>query len=253
MRAFLWARLGPMQLPREFKEDFVGDVMVALWQRRTDADPASTIHRMVGLARTILEGKLVDYWRHQEILDERTVDAPRTYAEDAPDADEAEGQPTYVEELRPLRSLMPDDALDAKQQMEHLNEVATEIGFTDDDVEDLYAVTWDSNATYEELAEERGMTPGALRTRLHRLSKAASESWDRKVKRRLILPLLLLAMLLLYVLAAIGPARKPPPPPAPLPEPTVHQVAPVTPAPTVTTTPRSAPMDDGAGRKPHMR
>jgi hypothetical protein len=55
-------------------------------------------------------------------------------------------------------------------------------------------------------------------------------------------------MLLLYALATIGPARNPPPP-APLPAPTVHQVAPV--APTATT--EAVPVDDGAGRKPHPR
>jgi len=250
VRAYLWARLGPIRIPRQEKEDLIGTTVEVLWQRRTSRDPARTLARVLGLAKTVLEGKLVDYWRHQAIVDEDIVDAPGPRAEGPTARGKPWDQPTYVEEVRPPRSFTPEETLDAKQQMQHVNEVAAKIGLTDDDVEDMYAMAWDGEATYEELAAARGMTPGALRTRLHRLQKAVREGWDRRVKRTLILTLLLLAMLLLYVLAAIGPARNPPPPPAPLPEPTVNQVAPV--APTATT--QATPVDDGTGRKPpHVR
>ena len=246
VRASLWARVGPVKMPRPDKEDLVGQVLEILWLRRANDDPARTLPRILGLARTIADGKLVDYWRHKEVVDEDIVDAPRSHDDDAPLHD---GQPTYVEELRPPRSFLADDALDAKQRMQYVNEVAAKIGLTDEDVEDMFALTYDAEASYEELAAERGMTPGALRTRLHRLQKAVSEGWARKVKRTLILTLLLLAMLLLYALAAIGPARNPPPP-APRPEPTVQEVAPV--APTATATAMES-VDVDPGRKPGGR
>ena len=252
VRAFLWARLGPIRIRRGDKEDLITSVLDALWRRRTDRDPASTVPRMLGLAWTILQGKLVDYWRHADLVSEVFVDAPRVHKEDdpPPPRDKRGEQPTYVEDLRPPRSMNAEDALHAKQQMQYVNEVAGKIGLTDDDVEVMYAVTYDSKASYEELAAERGMTAGALRTRIHRLQKAVREGWDRRVKRTLILTLLLLAMLLLYVLAAIGPGRKAPPPPAPLPEPPVHEVAPVAPTATVTT---QVPQDEEPRKGPKPR
>ena len=249
VRAYLWARLGPIRIARTDKEELIDAVFEVLWKRRTSRDPARTLPRMLGFARTILEGKLVDYWRHQDAVHEDIVDAPQTSVEDRPPSgSKSWEQPTYVDEVRPPRSFTPEDSLHAKQQMQYVNEVAGKIGLTDDDVEVMFAIAWDETATYEELAAERGMKPGALRTRIHRLQKAVREGWNKRVKRTLILTLLLLAMLLLYVLAAIGPARKPPPP-APLPEPTVHEAAPVAP----TTTTLSVPTDDEPGRKPHVR
>lgn len=246
MRAFLWGRLRPIHIPDPDKENLVGAVLATLWQRRTDRYPVRTLDRMQGLGRTILEGRVVDYWRRQKTAAARTVDAPRTTpARDAvPLPDKPWNQPNYVEELRPPRSITPEDALHAKQQMQYVNEVAAKIGLTDDDVEVMFAITWDEKASYEELAAERGVKPGALRTRIHRLQKAVREGWNRRVKRTLILTLLILAMLLLYALATIGPAHNPPP--APLPAPTVNQVAPVAPT-------EAVPADDGAGRKPHPR
>ena len=246
VRAYLWARLGPVLIPRQEKEELVGTVVEVLWQRRTSRDPASTLARMMGLARTVLDGKLVDYWRHQATVAEDIVDAPRNGTEDRPASGKSWEQPSYVEELRPPRSITPEDSLHAKQQMQYVNEVAAKIGLTNDDVEVMFAIAWDEEATYEELAAERGMKPGALRTRIHRLQKAVREGWNRRVKRTLVLTLLLLAMLLLYVLAAFGPARKPPPP-VPMPEPTVNEVAPIAP-----TTEQVKP-DVPTGRKPQVR
>jgi DNA-directed RNA polymerase specialized sigma24 family protein len=246
VRAYLWARLGPVRIPRQEKEELIGAVFEVLWQRRTSRDPARTLARLMGLARTVLEGKLVDHWRHQAAVAEDIVDAPRTTIEDRHASGKSWEQPNYVDELRPPRSFTPEDSLHAKQQMQYVNEVAAKIGLTDDDVEVMFAITWDEEASYEELAAERGVKPGALRTRIHRLQKAVREGWERRVKRTLVLTLLL-AMLLLYVLAAFGLGRRPPPP-APLPEPTVHEVAPV--APTAT---EPAKPDVPTGRKPRVR
>jgi len=249
VRAFLWGRLKPINIPDPDKKNLVGTVLATLWRRRTDRYPVRTLERMQGLGRTILEGRLVDYWRRQKTAAGRTVDAPRTTpAKDAvPLPDKPWNQPNYVEELRPPRSITPEDSLHTKQQMQYVNDVAAKIGLTNDDVEVMFAIAWDETATYDELAAERGVKPGALRTRIHRLQKAVREGWNKRVKRTLILTLLLLAMLLLYVLAAIGPARNPPPP-VPLPEPTVHEVAPVAP-----TTTAELPPEVPTSGKPRVR
>ena len=267
VRAYLWARLGPMRLSRQDKEDFVGEVTATLWQRRTDPDPPHNVRRMLALAKRILKGKLVDHWRHlavvegdvaetrrrrgERVEDEPTHGAPEQGPDEAADEkreDEPDEEPDVDPDEEPVPgepieprcfaappparvSMTPEDSLDVKQQLQHANDVAARIGLTDDDVEDMYAMTWDDTASYEELAAERGMTPGALKTRLHRLREAVNASWERKVKRTLILTLLLLAMLLLYVLATLGPARNPPPPPAPLPEPRLHEAPASHPAP----------------------
>jgi len=241
VRAYLWARLGRVRIPRHEKEELIGAVFEVLWERRAGRDPARTLPRMMGLARTVLEGKLVDHWRHQAVVTEDLVDAPGTAAEDRPASGKPCEQSSYVEELRPPRSFTPEDSLHAKQQMQYVNDIAAKIGLTDDDVEVMFAIARDEEASYEELAAERGMKPGALRTRIHRLQKAVREGWERRVKRTLILTLLL------YALAALGPARNPPPP-APPPEPTVHEVAPVAPTSTEQATP-----DVPTGRKPRGR
>jgi hypothetical protein len=69
---------------------------------------------------------------------------------------------------------------------------------TDDVVETMWALTYDRDASYRELADERGTTEGALRTREHRLRRRLDVGW---LRRSVILTLLLLTLLLL-VLAA---------------------------------------------------
>jgi DNA-directed RNA polymerase specialized sigma24 family protein len=215
VRAYLWARLGPIRIPRAQKEDFVGAVLDALWSRRTDRHPVDSVARMLGLARTILEAKLADHWRHLAVV-------AKVEVEPAPEGGGPAG------ELPPLRSITPEERLDAKQRLEHINLIAASIGLTEDDV-DVMTMTYEGEASYAELAAARGMTAGALRTRIHRLQSAIRRSWGRRVKRTLLLTVLLLALLVLCALAAMGPARNPPPP-APPPAPTVHRAGPVSPA-----------------------
>jgi len=125
--------------------------------------------------------------------------------------------------------------------------IAPQIGLTRDDVEVMFAMTWDSKATWEELGRERGETGAALRHRIERLQEKVSKAWKRRIAPKVLLTLLIVAMLVLYALTVLGPARRPPP--APLPEPTLHETAPVAPtAPTET-----APPQEETGRKPHVR
>jgi hypothetical protein len=157
-------------------------------------------------------------------------DAPRVQQEDLPPRNKTDDQPTYVEELRPLRSMREDDAFEAQQKVAHVNEMAPKIGLTSDDVEVMFAVTWDERASWEELATERGETSGALRHRIQRLQEKIRKGWSRRIAPRLLFTLLLLAMLALSALGALGLARKPPLP-VPLPGPVVHEgVVPSAPA-----------------------
>jgi hypothetical protein len=215
VRSFLEQKLRSRRMPRAQKEDLVGAVFEKLWERRTDRSPANTLPRMLGLARAILKAKLVDRQRHQKIVDETTGEPPEEH-----------------DDVRSPHSKRPDKALHVKQQMLFVNEMAPKLGITEDDLEVMYAMTYDregdQRATWETLAAERNTTPGALRKRIERLQQAMRAAWNRRLRGPLLLTLILLAMLLLYVLAAIGPARHAPPP-EPAPQPTVHQLAPEAP------------------------
>jgi hypothetical protein len=248
IRAFLEERLRARDLQRDDKDELISGVRETLWCRRNDRHPPTTLPRVLGLARKILDGKLVDFHRHQDVVREKTRDAPRVAQDDLPPRNKPWDQPNYVDELRPPRSMRADEALETKQQMAFVDEIAPQIGLTRDDVEVMFAMTWDSKATWEELAAERGEKPGQVRQRIRRLQAKVRKAWARRIAPQVLLTLLIVAMLVLYALTVLGPARKPPPP-APLPEPTVHEVAPV--APTATT--QVTPVDDGTGRKPPVR
>jgi hypothetical protein len=244
VRSYLWARLDDVNIARADKRELVDGVVATLWKRRTAKYSVDNLGRMLGLARTILDGRLVDYWRHQAVLDAKVVNPPQP---DGGHSRKPQNQPTFVEELQPPTSMTPERSLLAKERLEYVNSVAAQIGLTDDDVEVMYAVTWDPTASYEELAAERRTTASALRSRIHRLQEKVRKGWSRHTKRSLVLMLLLLAMLLLFALSALGPARNPPPP-APLPEPTVHEIAPVAPA---ATSPADRPHEVKPGAAPN--
>jgi DNA-directed RNA polymerase specialized sigma24 family protein len=203
------------------KQDLVSSVTETLWLRRTDADAPDSLRRLLGLARTILTGKLIDHWRHEDVVEEHVVPASHALPRD-PDGDDGDDDPNDVDELGLPRCVTPESALATKEQLLFADEEAPAIGMTDDDVETMWALTYDREATYRELADERGTTEGALRTREHRLRKTLNVGW---VRRSVILTLLLFTLLLL-ALAAIGVGRRPPPPDPLPPPPTVREVAP---------------------------
>jgi DNA-directed RNA polymerase specialized sigma24 family protein len=238
LRSFLKKKLVGKNLKAVDKQDLVAQAIDALWRRRDDRDPPRTLERLLGLAATILHGKLVDHYRHNDVVAELMVDAPRParIRKGDPRPVNPRAQPNYVEEILPLRSMTPLDALEAKEKLEFFEKEGAKLGVTEDDVEVMVAYEC-GEAGLEELAAERGKTGGALRTRLHRLHGKLSDAWKHHVNRgTIILTVLVLAMLLLYALALIGPARNsPPPPPAP-PIPTVLQPAPIAPSPPARTT-----------------
>jgi hypothetical protein len=247
---FLDERLRGSGLQRDDKDELISAVREKLWNRRHDPRRPTTLPRVLGLGRKILDAKLVDFCRHQDVVREKIRDAPRVAQDDLPPRNEPHDQPNYVEELRPPRSMRADDALETRQRMDFVNELAPKIGMTRDDVEVMYAMTWDCDqTTWEELAAERGERPGELRQRIRRLQEKVRKAWARRIAPQVLLTLLILAMLVLYAMTLLGPARNPPPP-APLPEPTVHAEAPVTPAPTTTA---ELPPEAPEGLKPHLK
>jgi hypothetical protein len=247
LRAFLGRKLGATQLAIADQEDLLASVLETLWRRRADRHAAQTLPRMLGLSLKILHGKLVDFYRHQDVVALIIRDAPRVHQEDSPSRHEPADQPTYVEQLRPPRSLQSDEAVEMRERMAYVNGTGAKVGLTDDDVEVMFAMTWDERATWDELADERGETAGALRQRIRRLQEKMQAGWSRRLAPKLLLTLLLLAMLVLFALAALGPARRPPPPPTPLPAPTAHEVTPVAPTAHAPETPPARPQ---LGAKP---
>jgi hypothetical protein len=257
VRAFLEQRVRPLDMPGDDKSILVSGVLETLWERR-DRNPPPTLQRVLGLARCIMKRRVASYCRHDARTRERFVDAKRVAvvspehggAAPAVGDDPAE-QPNYVDAIMPLRSLTPEAAALVREKLRFVGELAPKIGMTDDDVEVMWALTYDPGRDrMEELAAERGVTAKGLRSRIERLQKAIEQGWEKRMKRRLILTLLVIA-LLAFLLAAVGAGRRtPPPPPETLPELRTHEVAP--PPAMRQSVPQPAP-EPTEGLKPRVR
>ncbi|HEY6462596.1 MAG TPA: hypothetical protein VIY73_20650, partial [Polyangiaceae bacterium] len=252
VRAFLERRVRPLDISADDKSNLVDGVLEALWERR-DRNPPPTLPRLLGLARCIVKRRIASYCRHDARTRERFVDAKRVAVTSPEDGDSAPAvgddpaeQPNYVDSILPLRSLTPEAAALVREKLRFVQEIAPRIGMTDDDVEVMWALTYDpARDRMEELAAERGVTPKGLRSRIERLQKAIEEGWEKRMKRRLLLTLLLLA-LLAFVLAAVGAGRRtPPPPPDTLPELRTHELAPPPAVPHPVAQPAPPPFADG--------
>jgi RNA polymerase sigma factor (sigma-70 family) len=216
VREFLTLRVQEQGLPRADGEDLISQSYLALWRRRTDDDPADNLPRMVALARTVLKGKLADYYRHKLVVQARIKDAPNPRGEAHEAGESARDQPNYVEELRPRRSMTPEVLLQAKQQMQFVKDNASKVGLTDADVETMQAVDCDE-MTLEQAAALRNMKPSTLRSRLHRIKKRLNEAWRKHnlIRSPTTLMLLILLALVIYAVALAGARRNDPPPQPP--------------------------------------
>ena len=214
VREVLQNRIDALGLQRADGEDLMAHTYEALWRRRTDDSPPNNLPRMVALARTVLQGKLADFFRHKVVVQARIKDAPLPRGE-RPEPGQCSGrdQLNYVEELRPRRSITQEMALQTKQQLEFANRVAAEMRLTDADVETMQAVDC-GEMTLEEAAALRGVKPSTLRMRLHRLRRRINEAWRKHnlVRTPTGLVLLILLMLVTYAIA-LGIARRNDPPP----------------------------------------
>ncbi len=203
-------------------EDLIAQTYEALWRRRTDDSPPDSLPRIRGLAKEVLKGKVADFFRHKAVVQARIKDAPAPRGEQHERGESPRDQPNYVEELRPPRTITPEVALQAKQQMEFTQRVAAKVGLTDDDVETMQALDCDE-MTVEQAAALRGMEPGALRVRLHRIRKRINEAWRKHNLIRTPTGLVILILLLLLTYAiALGIARRNDPPPQQPPQRTIE-------------------------------
>ncbi|HEY1693791.1 MAG TPA: hypothetical protein VGG39_16605 [Polyangiaceae bacterium] len=240
--AYIAATLAPLKLPYGDKADIAASVKDALWRRRGDADPACTMPRMFGLAKTVLDGKIKDYFRRITVERARFDDAPRTVSDGEGEGSEGKrDRPNVVDRLRPSSPMTPERALLARHQLAFVQQVAPEIGLTEDDVAVMHDIRWDENATWETLAAERGTTGEALRKRITRLQAKLDARWKKVLRRKLILPVFVLLLLLLLGLVAIVAGRSAPPPPEPPPPAPTVQVQPPPAPPPVAPTPAREP------------
>ncbi len=74
--------------------------------------PPDTLPRLLGLAKEVLQGKVVDFFRHKAVVQARIKDAPLPRGEKLePGQCSGRDQLNYVEELRPPRSITPEMTL----------------------------------------------------------------------------------------------------------------------------------------------
>jgi RNA polymerase sigma factor (sigma-70 family) len=223
VREYLQDRLVGLDLQDADGQDLIEQTYAALWRRRNDESPPDTLPRLLGLAKEVLQGKVVDFFRHKAVVQARIKDAPLPRGE-KPEPGQCSGrdQLNYVEELRPPRSITPEMTLQAKQQMEFTNRVADEMGLTDDELETMQAVDC-GELTIEEAAKLRGMKASTLRSRLNRIRNRINEAWRKYnlIRTPTGLVILLLLLLLTYAIA-LGIARRNDPPPQQPPQRTVE-------------------------------
>jgi len=103
LREYLWLALMPYKdLQEADREDIIAQVMVAMWRRRNDPDAPNNVPRLIALARTVLQGKVVDFFRHRALWRGRIAE-PTLPSDDGERATSHEGgdQPNYVEEIMP--------------------------------------------------------------------------------------------------------------------------------------------------------
>ncbi len=214
VRTYIQGRLDGLDLQDADGQDLISQTFAALWRRRNDDNPPDNLPRLLALAKDVVQGKVVDFFRHKAVVQARIKDAPLPRGEKLePGQCSGRDQLNYVEELRPPRSFTPEITLQAKQQMEFANRVAAEVGLTDDDVETMQAVDC-GELTIEKAAALRGMKASTLRSRLHRIRKRINEAWRKHnlIRTPTGLVILLLLMLLTYAIA-LGIARRNDPPP----------------------------------------
>ncbi len=200
-------------------DELRGQVLDALWRRRLDADPPDNLPRLLALARKVLEGRLVDFFRRRDVERARLADPPMPAREDGRrGAPAGQDQPNFVDEVAPPRSITPEDALRASEQLAFVQDMLDGGVLGPDDLEVLQAERA-GEKTFEQLAAERGIKGATLRQRVHRLRETLAQEWARRNRAwnvrstRLLLVMMLLLLLLATMALAVAGRREPPPAP----------------------------------------
>jgi DNA-directed RNA polymerase specialized sigma24 family protein len=222
LREYLRLALMPYKdLQQADREDIAGQVMVALWRRRDDEDAPNNVARLIALAKTVLQGKVVDFFRHRALWRGRIAE-PTLPSDDSERAmpHEGAGQLTCVEEIMPSATFVPvprpapdpaERRVVVQERMAVVQEKIADGTLTEDDIEVMRAQHF-GEKSFDKLAAERTMTPSALRQRIKRIRKALREAWNIR-STTLLVTLLLLVLLSISVVAAVARRPEPPPPP----------------------------------------
>jgi DNA-directed RNA polymerase specialized sigma24 family protein len=181
VRQAMWKMV--RRLPRADSQDLISQSFEALWRRRDDPHLPDCIERMIGLARRVMEAKVVDYYRRRDVERARIVDAPhfpRDEGDPPPAGRSSEDQPNFVDEIVPPRTITAYDRLEVKQRLAFLNASAPKVGITDDDVEVMLAVDV-GELTLDQASVERAIPGSALRMRLLRIRRKLDHEWTEHV------------------------------------------------------------------------
>jgi RNA polymerase sigma factor (sigma-70 family) len=233
VQAYLKECASSYSLPEADVSDIIGQVLAALWARRGDVNPPDNLSRLLGLARVVFEGKLVDYFRRKEVDRRRRVDAPRIMGEQTGRPEGAPlDPPNPMDEVLLRRSITPEDRLEAKEQLAFVNEQVEMGVITHDDIEVMQAQRV-GERSFEELAAERGVAADTLRQRIHRVRQRMIKAWLEYSLFTKTWTITLLILLFLVVVTVIVAAlrRKEPPPPLPEPPPAPTQTQSAAPLP----------------------
>jgi DNA-directed RNA polymerase specialized sigma24 family protein len=177
VRQAIWRMV--RRMPRADGQDLISQSFEALWRRRDDPHLPDCIERMVGLARRVMEAKIIDYYRRRDVERSRIIDAPHVHRDDdepPPARRSSAEQPNFVDEILPPASIDAAELLGVKQQLAVVQSCAERVGFTDDDLEIMLAVDADE-VTLEEAAAAHGMAGNALRMRLLRIRRKLDQAW----------------------------------------------------------------------------
>jgi len=209
VREFLVKSLTKHDLPLADAEDIVSRCFEALWRRRVDADPPNSLPRLIGLARKVLEGKLFDYFREKAHHDENLVFPQMPEREDGREgAPDGPDQPNFVDQVEPTPEVAkpgPHETLERTEQLSFVHEKLADGTLTPDDIEVMQAEQA-GEKSLEQMAAERNMPAGTLRSRISRIRKALREEWEAFSLRSTttIIVMILMFLLLVTVAVAVG-------------------------------------------------
>jgi len=207
VREFLVKSLTKHDLPLADAEDIVSRCFEALWRRRLDADPPNNLPRLIGLARKVLEGKLFDYFRekahHEENLAVPEMPEREDGREGAPDGPD---QPNFVDQVQPTPEVAkpgPDEMFETREQLTFVQEKLANGTITPDDIEVMQAEQA-GEKSLEQMAAERNVPAGTLRSRISRIRKALREEWASLSLRSTTTIIVMILMFLLLVTLAVA-------------------------------------------------
>ncbi len=181
VRRAIWMMV--RRMPRADGQELISQSFEALWRRRDDPHLPDCIERMIGLARRVMEAKIIDYYRRRDVERSRIIDAPHVHRDEnepPPARRSSAEQPNFVDEILPPPSIDAAELLAVKQQLAFVESCAERVGLADDDVEIMQAVDADE-MTLEQAAAAHGMAGNALRMRLLRIRRKLDQGWAQHV------------------------------------------------------------------------